>query len=180
MNKKAEKYIYGFYALDTDDQLEVAEAVSNELLLNEQSLDDDEYDMEKSRDLRNLFDVLLMNTDNIKQHNNFVDLLEKFKQLSTRNKKEVMKNIKETIEEVSKKDVCEKNGHNFSAWVKYIYSENRQVATDGLNGLNTYLYEYPVWKRTCKRCGYEERSETKPSKVINAKNVINKNSKKKN
>ena len=55
------KWIYNYNNLDPDDQLEAAEAITNELKDNEIFLDEDEYDKKKSRIVREFFNSIKCN-----------------------------------------------------------------------------------------------------------------------
>lgn len=61
------KWINNYNGLDPDNQLLVAEAIANELRDNEMAFDENEYDKEKSRIVREIFNSIRNNAKQSEQ-----------------------------------------------------------------------------------------------------------------
>lgn len=61
------KWVYNYNSLNPDSQLEVAEAIANELRDNEVVFDESEYDKEKSKIIRKFFDTIKLSVEKSKE-----------------------------------------------------------------------------------------------------------------
>ncbi len=60
-------------------------------------------------------------------------------------------------------EICQREGH-LGKWQEYVYYT--EEVTKSQSG-NRYMYtKHSGWKRTCQRCGKEERTTTKPLELL--------------
>lgn len=101
------------------------------------------------------------------------EILYKINNLSKKDQLFVLKELKRTIEVVTKlnnKSTCEMIGHNFSKWQNETRSKFIEKNFNKDNNINEYFVEYPLWTRTCKSCGYVEQTRIKPKTRIKTTN----------
>ena len=91
------KWIYNYNGLDPDNQLLVAEAIANELKENEMTFDEDEYDKEKSRIVREFFNSIRNNARQSEEFKKFADIFERYESLSQNNRKKVINEVFEIV-----------------------------------------------------------------------------------
>ena len=116
------RWIYNYNGLDPDDQLEIAASIISELRDNEASLDDEEYEKEKSKKIRELLNKILLRTNYDKE---LQSIVEKFEKLSQDNKEKVIMELfriismySETQKHEAIVQTCREEGHVFSKWVE--------------------------------------------------------------
>ena len=81
-----------------------------------------------------------------------------------------IKNSKKYAKINAKRELCKKNGHDWSPWREIIGTKTR---TEGPHEPNerwlykevTYQIQVPKWQRKCKNCGCTSTVETKPEEV---------------
>lgn len=174
------KWIYNYNNLDPDNQLIVAEAIENELSDNEEFLDDDEYDKAKSRIVRNFINSIMNNIKKLKEFNKFVDVFEKFENLSPKNREKAIKKIIPIIErylsiqeQEDKAMICKQEGHTFGKWKHNKWTEYIDTYIEW-QYVRNYPIEHENWERTCSRCGFVEKFENEPQELIDIRKEKNK------
>ena len=174
------KWVYNYNSLNPDDQFEVAAAIANELKDNEIFLDEDEYDKEKSRIVREFFNSIKHNTKQSENLKEFADIFERFECLSQNTKRKVINDIFEIVakyigiqEQENKEKVCEHEGHIFGEWKHNNWTEYIDAVID-----HEHVHDYPIehenWKRTCSRCGFVDKVDYEPQELIDERKEKNK------
>ena len=189
---KTKQWIYNFKSLDPNQQLEIAKALVEELQINERHLvAEDKYNNEMSRALRLFFNKMVKNT-NVKQELKALQTtLNTFQSLSPEKQSKVIEAFVSSIqhyyeiqEHEQNEKTCEREGHLFDEWRKVEYRGSRRVdSKDGsFYDHNGYLQSYTTqtyedyselyWIRTCKRCGYSEKSFQEPVELVEKRKEI--------
>ncbi len=175
------RWIYNYNGLDPDDQLEIAASIISELRDNEASLDDEEYEKEKSKKIRELLNKILLRTNYDKE---LQSIVEKFEKLSQDNKEKVIMELfriismySETQKHEAIVQTCREEGHVFSKWVEKRLIKTVTVGDSGIEslftGIGTREVKYKEWHRTCERCGFVETVEQEPQELIDARKEKN-------
>ena len=173
------KWIYNYYDLDPDNQLVVAEAIANELKDNEMTFDEDEYDKEKSRIVREFFNSIRNNARQSEELKKFADIFERYESLSQDNRKKVINEVFKIVvkylgiqEQEDKEKIYQQEGHTFGKWKKRTWT-TKEVYWDA--GPQGYVdVEHEVWERTCSRCGFVEKVDYEPQELIDERKEKNK------
>ena len=173
------KWIYNYNSLDSDNQLIVAEAIANELRDNEMTFDEDEYDKEKSRIVREFFDSIRISAKQSGKLKKFADAFEKYENLSQSNRKKVINEVFGVIvkylgiqEQEDKEKICQQEGHTFGKWKRKTWT-TKEVYWDA--GPQGYVdVEHEIWERTCSRCGFVEKVDYEPQELIDERKEKNK------
>ena len=170
------KWIYNFRDLDHNNQLKVAEGIIQELEDNENFLDEEDgYNNERSILVRKTFEKMIAyetNEQNLRQLNQQIQAFENF---SSANKRAFIDEVLRLIGKYSdiqdqeeKEAICDIEGHVFSKWNHHAWTTHEQVIID-----HQYIDNYPVshelWSRTCRRCGYQEKTEQEPSVLVSSR-----------
>ena len=173
------KWIYNYNGLDPDNQLVVAEAIANELKNNEMTFNEDEYDKEKSRVIREFFNSIRNNARKSEEFKEFADIFERYESLSQDNRKKVINEVFEIVvkylgiqEQEDKEKICQQEGHTFSKWKHNKWTEYIDTVIDHQHVQN-YPIEHKNWKRTCSRCGLVEAVEHEPQELIDERKEKN-------
>jgi hypothetical protein len=168
---KDEKWIEDFLLLSERGQVRVSESIINYLRQNERMYSEEEYDQERSKRVRELFEELVKSRENKQINNDLVALLEKYEKLTPEYRKIVAESIIEVVDSYlnhqiheENKNKCEQEGHVYSDWeyVKVTGISNGFIDHQWVEGMP---YEKNEWHRTCKRCGYVEVVEYEPEEV---------------
>ena len=174
------KWINNYNSLNQDGQLEVAEAIANELRDNELTFDESEYDKEKSRIIRDFFDTIKLNVDQNKELKKIADVLEKFENLSQNNKIKVINEVFEVVakylgiqEQENKEKVCQQEGHIFDKWKHNKWTTYIDTVIDHQH-VHNFPVEHENWERTCSRCGFVDEVDHEPQELIDARKEENK------
>lgn len=173
------KWINNYNGLDPDNQLLVAEAIANELRNNEMAFDEDEYDKEKSRIVREIFNSIRNNAKQAEELKKFADIFERFEKLSQSNRKKVINAVFGIVvayldiqEQEDKEKICQQEGHTFGKWERRTWT-TKEVYWDA--GPQGYVdVEHEVWERTCSRCGFVEEVDYEPQELIDERKEKNK------
>lgn len=173
------KWIYNYNGLDPDNQLVVAEAIANELKDNEMTFDEDEYDKEKSRIVREFFNSIRNNAKQAEELKKFADVFERYEKLSQSNRKKVINEVFGIIakylgiqEQEDKEKICQQEGHTFGKWKRRTWT-TKEVYWDA--GPQGYVdVEHEKWERTCSRCGFVEKVDYEPQELIDERKEKNK------
>lgn len=173
------KWIYNYNGLDPDNQLVVAEAIANELKDNEMTFDEDEYDKEKSRIVREFFNSIRNNAKQAEELKKFADVFERYEKLSQSNRKKVINEVFGIIakyldiqEQEDKEKICQQEGHTFGKWKRRTWT-TKEVYWDA--GPQGYVdVEHEKWERTCSRCGFVEKFDYEPQELIDERKEKNK------
>ncbi len=172
------KWIDSYTNLNPENRLKIANTIV-EWLRNIDGYSDPRYDKEKAKMVKAFFEdlikVLEIDTDNYK----IVNSLKKFEGLSDEHKDDVLSSLAEVIEiyaqeeyQQSLEDLCQKNGHLFGKWEYRKWIERgscddprfRQEHPTG-----EYVVDRQEWSRTCRRCGFIEKTEYEPEEVMRAR-----------
>lgn len=175
-----DKWIYNYNNLNPYSQLEVAEAIVNELKYNEMAFDESEYDKENSRIVREFFNSIMNNAEQAEKLKKFADILERFESLSQNNRRKVLNEVFEIVvkylgiqEQENKEKVCQQEGHIFGKWIQNKWTEYIDTVID-----HQHIHDFPIehenWQRKCSRCGFVETVEHEPQELIDARKEKNK------
>lgn len=173
------KWINNYNGLDPDNQLLVAEAIANELRVNEMAFDEDEYDKEKSRLVREFFNSIRNNVKQSEELKKLADIFKRYEKLSQSNRKKVINEVFGIIvkyldiqEQEDKEKICQREGHTFGKWKKRTWTTKEEYWDAGPQG---YVdVEHEVWERTCSRCGFVEKIDYEPQELIDERKEKNK------
>ena len=183
---KTKQWIYNFNSLDPNQQLEIAKALVEELKDNESYLTlEDEYNNEMSQEIREFFNKMIKNANKKQDLKALQTTLSSFQSLSPEKQSKVIESIVSSIQHYSKiqeqeqkESICQREEHIFNEWKKVKYTKIHHIdSTDNsyydhngyLRNYTTHTYEDYAdicWERTCKRCGYSEKSMQEPKEVI--------------
>lgn len=169
---KSKKWIDNYNSLNPNNQLEVAEAIVNKLKDNEKNFNDDEYDKENSKVVRELFNSIKNKINQSEELKKFNNVFNRYESLSPNNRKKVSNEIFKTIvkylriqKQDDKNKICEHEGHIFGKWKNIKWTEFVDTVID-----HQYIDDYPIeheeWFRTCTRCGFVERVEYEPEELF--------------
>ncbi len=174
------KWIYNYNGLNPDSQLEVAEAIANELRDNELAFDESEYDKEKSKIIRNFFNTIRLNVEKNDELKNIENVLEKFENLSQDNKSKVINEVFEIVikylgiqGQENREKVCQQEGHIFGKWKRNQWTTYIDTVIDHQHVQN-FPVEHENWERTCSRCGFADVVTHEPQELIDARKEKNK------
>ena len=173
------KWINNYNGLDPDNQLLVAEAIANELRNNEMAFDEDEYDKEKSRIVREFFNSIRNNAKQSEQLKKYADIFERYEKLSQSNRKKVINAVFGIVvayldiqEQEDKEKIYQQEGHTFGKWRRITWTTKEVYWDSGPQG---YVdVEHEVWERTCSRCGFVEKVDYEPQELIDERKEKNK------
>lgn len=173
------KWIFNYNGLDPDDQLLVAEAIANELRDNEATFNENEYDKEKSRIVREFFNSIKNSATKSQEFKKIADIFERYESLSQDNKKKVINEISKIVakylgieEQENKEKICKEEGHIFGNWKRRTWT-TKEVYWDA--GPQGYVdVEHEAWERTCSRCGFIEKIDYEPQELIDERKEKNK------
>ena len=183
--KNKNQWMSKFQSLDSKSQLEIASSIVDELYLNEEAIYDDEYDKEKSKIVRDLFNKYIEQAKGKEQLLKLQELLNSFNNLSEIDKQEFIirmynatshylkeveqreKNKKIQDKRRAKREFCKINGHNFGDW-----KEKNWITYEEYNN-SEYIFgpasiievKHTKWYRSCKHCGSVQTKHTKPIEV---------------
>ncbi len=183
---KTKQWIYNFNSLNPNQQLEIARALVEELKDNERNLNaEDEYNNEASQTVRMFLNKMVKNANTKQELKALETTLSCFQTLSPERQSKVIESIVSSIqhyykiqEHEERERICQQNGHLFDEWEKVEYKTSRQINSKDNSyydynpyrisyKTNTYeYYDEIYWIRTCKRCGYSEKSLQEPKEVI--------------
>lgn len=161
--------------MEPNDQLELAELLTNELSLNEIALDpEDGYNKESSLKIRKLLEEYINNAKEEKERQNWSDTLNNLVLLSEGNQERIIKVVYKTLLEIMKEEdkrkrelKCKQEGHTFSEWDEINWTTTEPVWDAGWQG--TIEVQHTVWKRECSYCGLKEESKEEPLEVKQAR-----------
>ena len=167
--KNIETWIHNFKNLNSEQQLEVAKSISNELKQDEWGFLYDQK--EESRRIREFFNRLLEFASNLTKTDGKESLLDRFEKLSPERKERALsKSIKLIEAEIesqiqeNKENECKQCGHNFGKWNYRKYTKYIDTVID-----HQYVSNFPIeteeWKRTCGRCGFIETAFNEPEEA---------------
>lgn len=174
------KWIYNYNGLNPNSQLDVAEAIANELKDNELAFAESEYDKEKSRIIRDFFETIKLNSEQNQELKKLDDISEKFENLSKSNKRKVINEVFEVVtkylgiqEQENKEEMCHQEGHIFDKWKHNEWTTYIDTVID-----HQHVHDFPVehenWERTCIRCGFVHKVDDEPQELIDVKKEKNK------
>lgn len=174
------KWMCHYNGLNPDSQLEVAEAIASELRDNELTFDENEYDKEKSRIIREFFDTIKSNAEENKELKKIANVSEKFENLSQKNKRKVINEVFKIVtkylgiqEQENKEKICQQEGHMFGKWEHNKWTTSVDTVID-----HQHVHDLPVehenWERTCGRCGFVDTVDQEPQELIAARKEKNK------
>ena len=173
------KWIFNYNSLDPDDQLIVAEAIANELRDNEATFDENEYDKEKSRIVREFFNSIKTNAKKSEELKKIADIIERYESLSQSNRKKVINEVLGIIvkylgiqEQKDKENICKKEGHTFGKWKRRTWTTKEVYWDAGPQG--NVDVEHEAWERTCTRCGFTQEFDYEPQELIDERKEKNK------
>ncbi len=163
------KWIYNFNNLAPENQLIVAEAIKEELEDNEYCLDDeDNYNKEEAKIVKHFFEKLISNTKKSEELEKIRTLLNSFETLTKRNQTNIINKFAQEIKEYqkieeqqNKEEICQREGHEFKKWHKRQWTTYEEGVIDH-QFIHRIRWEHEEWIRECNRCGFVERSETRP------------------
>ena len=142
-----------------------------------------------SQSIRLFFNEMIKNANAKQDLNTLQTTLSHFQLLSPEKQSKVIESIVSSIqhyyeiqahelEYISAINTCQQEGHLFEEWKKVEYKKSRHVDSkkNSYYDRNGYLqssltltyedYDEIFWTRTCKRCGYSEKSLQEPEEVI--------------
>lgn len=168
-------WIHDFDNLNSDQKLEVAEAIMEYLKNSCLVFNRDQYYEERTELVCNFLGDLLYCYKGDGELKKLGEMLYKFDNLSEKNQKELVDEIVCAFQKriiIQKyddnKDYCLVHGHNFSKWEYYEWTEHGKE-TDP-----RWLQEHPTgeydiqhhdWRRTCLRCGLVDTVKIEPLEV---------------
>ena len=165
--KNLKTWIHNFEYLDHEQQIEVAKAIVEVLERNSYWNSETKEERDKVLDFLNKF---LKSVSQRKEINNIESLLTRFDGLTRKSKDEVIERIIKMInsyiqseKQETNERICEKEGHDFGKWDSRSWTENAVVWDAGPQG--TMEVTVVEWFRTCKRCGYKEKSKSEPEEA---------------
>ena len=177
------KWISNYNCLDPNDQLLVAEAIKNELRDNEMTFNEDEYDKEKSRIVREFFNSIRTNANQLEELKKFTDVFGRYKSLSLNNRKKFINEVFKIVlkylgiqEQENKEMICQQEGHMFGKWKHNKWTEYIDTFIDHQR-VHNYPIEHENWERTCSRCGFVDELEYEPQELIDERKEKNKKAK---
>lgn len=169
------KWVYNYNSLNPDSQLEVAEAIANELRDNELFFDESEYDKEKSKIIRKFFGTIKLSVEKSKELKKIASISERFEGLSQNNKRKVIDEIFQIVtkyfgiqEQENKEKVCQQEGHIFGEW-KYVQRTTYIDTVIDHQRVHNFPVKQENWKRTCSRCGFVYKVDHEPQELIDAR-----------
>ncbi len=174
------KWIYNYNGLSPDSQLEVAEAIVDELRDNELTFDESEYDKEKSRIIREFFDTIVLNLEENEELKKVANILGEVENLSQNNKRKVIDEVFGVVvkylgiqKQENKEKVCHQEGHIFGKWEHNICTTYIDTVIDHQR-VHNFPVEHENWKRTCSRCGFVDVVDHEPQELIDTRKEKNK------
>lgn len=166
------KWIYNYNCLTLDSQLEVAEAIVNVLKDNEMVYDEIEYDKEKSKKIRELLYLIMHKEKQLEELKIIEDVLKKIESLSSNNRRNIINEVLEIIvkylgiqEQENQEQICQQEGHIFGKWKHNKWIQYIDTIIDHQH-IHNYPVEHENWERTCSRCGFVEKVDHKPQKLV--------------
>jgi len=169
------KWVYNYNSLNPDSQLEVAEAIANELRDNEVVFDESEYDKEKSKIIRKFFGTIKLSVEKSKELKKIASISERFEGLSQNNKRKVIDEIFQIVtkyfgiqEQENKEKVCQQEGHIFGEW-KYVQRTTYIDTVIDHQRVHNFPVKHENWKRTCSRCGFVYKVDHELQELIDAR-----------
>ena len=179
LNKDA--WVDRFMYLSDESQLIVAKAIMDELQLNEDTFDEDEYNHDKSAVLRKFFEEWIKNSRDTLELKSAKNILNSFNTLPADKKNKVVKEVLVILkkydaeaEQEKKEHICKEEGHIFDKWKKESWTTEEVYWDAGPRG--TIEVEHHRWYHTCKRCGFVEEDEHEPKSVAEARKAREKQS----
>ena len=179
---KAKKWVDNFICLEPEQQIKVANAIIEELELNEDVIkediedevyddSDEEYDMEKSEAIRKMFNSFIDVTNKKEELSKYRDILEKYDFLAPEYKRRVLDNFgniikkqyDEQIHDANEK-VCEREGHLFGEW-KYVQWTTYGPGMIDHQSIERMPYTHEKWTCTCGRCGFVKKVTEEPEEA---------------
>ncbi len=165
--KNLKTWIHNFENLDPEQQIEVAKAIVD--ILERKYYWESETKEEKDK-IVEFLRKFLQGVSQRKNIDNYESLLTRFNGLTRENKDKAIASIIDTIKSYIRRDeheanekICEKEGHDFGKWDSRSWTEKAVVWDAGPQGtVDATVIE---WFRTCKRCGYIEKSQTEPEEA---------------
>lgn len=172
LNKDA--WVNRFMYLSDESQLIVAKAIIEELRLNEDTFDEDEYNHNESAMLRNFFEEWIAKSKDTLELKNTKNILNSFNGLPSDKKSKVideilaiLKKYDDEVKQENKEYICREEGHDFGKWEKVSWTTQEVYWDAGPRG--TVEVEHHEWHRTCKRCGFVEEKDHEPKSVAEAR-----------
>ena len=176
--KNISTWLHNYQNLSFEQQYEVAKAIVVRLSNYQHQFTQKDDDMTKVMDF---FKRIINSMEQKQTLSKKGLLLKKFEELSPAYKDKALKSIIEIIESAireqeqeNKEETCEREGHLFGEWEQREYQKSnrsnpeRHSYYDHNGYLRTYItcenedYTVTEWARTCKRCGYTERTSAEP------------------
>ncbi len=178
---KIKQWIYNFNSLDPNQQLEIAKALVEELKDNERYLDaEDEYNNEMSQAVRLFFNRMVKNANTKQELKDLQTTLSCFQSLSPERQSKVIESIVSSIqhyygiqEHEQRERICQSEGHVMGEWEYHSWTTYEDTVIDHqqVHGLECHHEE---WTRTCKRCGFKEKSKIEPEEERTKREEIEK------
>lgn len=173
------KWVYNYNSLNPDSQLDVAEAIANELRDNEMIFGEREYDKEKSKIIRDFFDRIKLNAEQNQELKKIANVLEKFENLSQNNKEKALNEVFGVVakylgiqEQEDKEKICHQEGHIFDEWKHKELTTYVDTVID-----HQHVHDFPVkhdnWERICSRCGFVDKVDHEPQELIDTRKEKN-------
>lgn len=185
--KNKKQWVTEFQSIAPKYQLEIIEAIIKELKLNEDALDDSEYNNKKSQLLRSLFEEYIQKASSKAQLLQLQETFNRFNNLSDMDKQSFINQMSETLinycneidkktiserkkqEKQAKREFCKNNGHDFAEWKEKRWTTLEEVGDSGrealYTGVGTIEVEHVKWNRKCKYCGYVQTTSKKPDEI---------------
>lgn len=171
MTKKQKEYWENIVVnMDPDNQLELARVLIKELHLNEDSLNENEYDMSLSIKLRSTLEEYAKQETNKIEGEKLLNILDRFIGLTLGNQKKIIDSVVpcflSVMEEVIKNDKilhCSKEGHAYgdNSWKRNEWTTRETTYIDHQK-VPDYPIEHVNWTRQCPNCGFIEETDIEP------------------
>ena len=183
---KTSKWVDNFRLLEPEQQLEIANAVIEELELNEDVInedieddtydeEDEKYDMSKSETLRKLFLAFINMTNNSEKLNKYKEILNKYDSLGDEYKEKVLDRFGDIITNEYDNQthdinaaICLKEGHVFGEWKYAPWTEYGPGMIDH-QSIERMEYTHERWICTCGRCGFVKKVTEEPEEAKKAR-----------
>ena len=168
---KVNKWLDNFVDLEPEQQLEIANAIFEELIDNEDAFGEDGYNTELSESVRGLIDRFIFENKNKKDLKKVQEILKHFKELSVHKKEKVITELESLVDKYYKKEIqeqkehiCQNEGHIMGEWEKSEWTSYEDGWID-----HQYVYgikcHHEGWSRICERCGFKEAVTEEPEEV---------------
>lgn len=161
---------------EVNEQIEIAELLINELLINNECFEKDEYDYEKSYECIDNLTTLTQKIKNKIEVRKIKTLRKRFNNLSKSKQKLLLNELIKLISNIEKGFInqnskCREEGHDFCEWEERMYI-TELLNRDDDNNKSFKCVQKNYWIKKCKRCGYEQKLEKEPSEITYKKKRI--------